>query len=322
MPEVHRPLRIGTRGSPMALRQTGLVRYRLVAAHPELAIPGAIEIVTIRTTGDRVQDRLLAEIGGKGLFAKEIDEALVGARIDLAVHSLKDLETRLPDGVEIACVLPRDDPRDAFLSRGAASLAALPTGAVVGTASLRRQAQLLRRRPDLRVVPLRGNANTRIAKLDAGEVDATLLALSGLQRIGLAARASEILPPTIMLPAVGQGALAVECRAGDAALRALLGPLHDWRSALCTDAERAMLAVLDGSCHTPIAGYARLDGERLTIDGLLLTPDGGAAIEARRTGPMAEAAALGSALGGELRDRAGPQFGLEPAQWRGAPPTD
>ena len=211
-----RPLRIGTRGSPMALRQTELVRDRLLAAHPELAAPGIVEIVTIRTTGDRVQDRPLADIGGKGLFAKEIDEALRDGRVDLAVHSLKDLETWLPDGVEIACILPRDDPRDAFLSSTSASLAALPQGAVVGTASLRRQAQLLRRRPDLRVVPLRGNANTRIRKLEAGEVDATLLALCGLQRIGLAHLATEILPREIMLPAVGQGALAVECRAGDA----------------------------------------------------------------------------------------------------------
>jgi len=296
----------------MALHQTGLVRARLAAAHPALAAADAVEIVTIRTTGDRVQDRRLAEIGGKGLFAKEIDDALRDGRIDLAVHSLKDLETRLPDGVEIACVLPRDDPRDAFLSRRATSLAALPAGSTVGTASLRRQAQLLRRRPDLRVVPLRGNANTRIARLDAGEVDATLLALSGLQRIGLADRATEILPPAIMLPAVGQGALAVECRAADTALRELLAPLHDPRSAACTDAERAMLAVLDGSCHTPIAGYAQLDGEQLTIDGLLLTPDGSAAIAARRSGPMVAAVALGAALGGELRRRAGPQFGLNP----------
>ncbi len=226
MPTAPRPLRIGTRGSPMALRQTELVRDRLLAAHPEFAAPGIVEIVTIRTTGDRVQDRPLADIGGKGLFAKEIDEALRDGRVDLAVHSLKDLETWLPDGVEIACILPRDDPRDAFLSSKAASLAELPQGAVVGTASLRRQAQLLRRRPDLRVVPLRGNANTRIRKLEAGEVDATLLALCGLQRIGLAHLATEILPREVMLPAVGQGALAVECRAGDAKARELLAPLR------------------------------------------------------------------------------------------------
>ncbi len=313
MPAPPRPLRIGSRGSPMALSQTGLVRDRLRAIHPDLAADGAVEIVAIRTTGDRVQDRRLAEIGGKGLFAKEIDEALLAGRIDLAVHSLKDLEIWLPDGVEIACVLPRDDPRDAFLSPGAAELAALPQGAVVGTASLRRQAQLLRLRPDLKIVPFRGNANTRIRKLEAGEVDATLLALCGLERIGLAHLATEILPPEIMLPAVGQGALAVECRGGDDWVRQLLSPLHDPRSAACTGAERAMLAVLDGSCHTPIGGLAQLDGDRLTIEGLLLTPDGRAEIRARRSGPMADAASLGTALGEELRRRAGPAFGLDPS---------
>jgi hydroxymethylbilane synthase len=308
-----RALRIGTRGSPMALRQTELVRERLTAAHPELAAAEMVEIVAIRTTGDRVQDRRLAEIGGKGLFAKEIDEALIDGRIDLAVHSLKDLETRLPGGVEIACILPRDDPRDAFLSAKAASLAALPQRAVVGTASLRRQAQLLRRRPDLEIVPLRGNANTRIRKLEAGEVDATLLALCGLQRIGLAHLATEILPREIMLPAVGQGALAVECRAGDERVRRLLAPLHDAPSAACTAAERAMLAVLDGSCHTPIAALAEVDrdGGGLTIEGLLLTPDGGGEIRSRRAGSVADAVAIGTALGQELRRRAGPEFGLD-----------
>src|SRR5439155_8950850 len=203
-----RHLRIGTRGSPMALRQPAIIRDRLVGAHPELAAPGAVEIVTIRTTGDRVQDRLLAEIGGKGLFVKEIEEALTAGHIDLAVHSLKDLETWLPDGLAITCVLPRDDPRDAFLSTKAESLAALPTGARVGTASLRRQAQLLRRRPDLTILPIRGNVNTRLRKLGAGEADALVLALCGLERLGEAGRAAEILPREIMLPAVGQGALA------------------------------------------------------------------------------------------------------------------
>jgi hydroxymethylbilane synthase len=208
-----RHLRIGTRGSPMALHQTALVRDRLVAAHPELAAKGAVEIMTIRTTGDRVQDRLLAEIGGKGLFAKEIEEALIAGHIDLAVHSLKDLETWLPAGVAIACVLPRDDPRDAFLSMKATSLAALPQGERVGTASLRRQAQLLRRRPDLKILPIRGNANTRIRKLHSGEIDALVLALCGLERLGKAELATEILSREIMLPAVGQGALTLECRA-------------------------------------------------------------------------------------------------------------
>src|SRR5258705_7430781 len=227
-----RHLRIGTRGSPMALRQTALVRDRLAAAHPELAANGAVEIVTIRTTGDRVQDRLLAEIGGKGLFVQEIEEALIAGHIDLAVHSLKDLETWLPDRLAITCVLPRDDPRDAFLSTKTASLAALPKGARVGTASLRRQAQLLRRRPDLTILPIRGNVNTRIRKLDSGEIDALVLALCGLERLGKAELATEILSCEIMLPAVGQRALALECPAGDQGLRRLLPPpLHDPRSA-------------------------------------------------------------------------------------------
>ena len=200
-----RLLRIGTRGSPMALHQTTLVRDRLAAAHPDLAAPGALEIVTIRTTGDRVQDRVLAEIGGKGLFAKEIEEALTAGRIDLAVHSLKDLETWLPDGLVIACVLPRDDPCDVLVSASGASFAALPEGARIGTASLRRQAQLLRHRPDLAVVPMRGNVGTRLRKLEAGEFDAVVLALCGLKRLDLTGRPSEIMPKEIMLPAVAQG---------------------------------------------------------------------------------------------------------------------
>ena len=305
------PLRIGTRGSPMALWQTALVRDRLVAAHPDLAAQGAVEIVTIRTTGDRVQDRRLAEIGGKGLFTKEIDQALIDGQVDLAVHSLKDVETWLPEGLEIACVLARDDPRDVFLSQKAPSLAALPRGACIGTASLRRQAQLLRRRPDLKVEPIRGNVNTRMRKLADGEVDAIVLALCGLQRLGRAEAATEILSRDVMLPAVGQGALAIECRAGDEALRGLLEPLHDPGSAACVTAERAMLAALDGSCRTPIAGLAELDGNRLTLEGLLLKPDGSAEIRARATGSIGDAEALGTELGGELRQRAGPGFGLE-----------
>ncbi|MBV8131432.1 MAG: hydroxymethylbilane synthase [Alphaproteobacteria bacterium] len=305
------PLRIGTRGSPMALRQTALVRDRLVAAHPDLAVAGAVEVVTIRTTGDRVQDRRLGEIGGKGLFTKEIDQALLDGQIDLAVHSLKDVETWLPDGLEIACVLPRDDPRDAFVSAKTPSFSALAKGAVIGTASLRRQAQLLRLRPDLRIVPIRGNVDTRLKKLEAGEVDAMVLALCGLERLGKAEQASEILPPEIMLPAVGQGALAIECRAGDDQPGRLLEPLHDPRSAACVGAERAMLAALDGSCRTPIAALGELDGDRLRLEGLLLKPDGSAEVRARRTGGIGDAQRLGTELGAELRRRAGPGFGLD-----------
>jgi hydroxymethylbilane synthase len=302
-----RTLRIGTRGSPMAMFQAGLVRDRLVAAHPDLAIA----VVAIRTTGDRVLDRRLAEIGGKGLFTKEIEEALLDNAIDLAVHSLKDMETVLPPGLAIGCVLARDDPRDALVSQSGAGFAALPEGARIGTASLRRRAQLLRRRGDLRIVPIRGNVNTRLAKLAAGEAaDALVLALSGLQRLGQAGLASEILPVELMLPAVAQGALAVECRAADDRVRPLLAPLHDPATAACVAAERAMLAALDGSCRTPIAGLATIAGDRLTLDGLLLSADGDAERRGRLEGAVADAETIGSALGAELRRDAGPQFGF------------
>jgi hydroxymethylbilane synthase len=294
----------------MALRQTALVRDRLMVAYPDLRAPGAMEVMTIRTTGDRVQDQRLAEIGGKGLFTKEIEEALIAGAIDFAVHSLKDMETWLPDGLEIACVLARDDPRDALLSIKAASLAALPRGARIGTASLRRQAQLLARRPDLSIAPIRGNADTRIDKLASGEFDAIVLALCGLERLGKAGLATEVLAPEVMLPAVGQGALAIECRAVDDWLRQLLDPLHDPGTAACVGAERAMLAALDGSCRTPIAGLATRDGDRLSLEGLLVKPDGSSEIRARCTGKVGDAVALGTALGGELRSRADPGFGL------------
>ena len=300
------PLRIGTRGSPMALYQAGLVRDRLGTAHPGLAV----ELVPIRTTGDRVLNRQLAEIGGKGLFTKEIEEALLDRRIDLAVHSLKDMETVLPAGLEIGAVLARDDPRDALVSRSGAALADLPQGARIGTASLRRRAQLLRWRGDLELVPIRGNVGTRLDKLAAGEVDALVLALCGLERLGKAGLASEILAPEVMLPAVGQGALALECRAGDLALQQLLAPLNDPASAACVAAERAMLAALDGSCRTPIAGLATITGDRLGLDALLLAPDGSAERRDHVAGAPGDAVALGDGLGARLRRGAGPEFGF------------
>jgi hydroxymethylbilane synthase len=307
---LERRLRIGTRGSPMALHQTGLVRDRLIATHPALGEPGVLEIVPIRTTGDREQRRLLAEIGGKGLFSKEIEEALLDRHIDLAVHSLKDMETWLPDGLEIGCVPPRDDPRDALVAAGGATLAQLPAGARIGTASLRRTAQLLRLRPDLMIAPIRGNADTRIGKLNAGEVDALLLAFSGLERLQKSALASEIFSPETMLPAVGQGALAVECRSDDDVVRSLLAPLNDAETAACVGAERAMLAALDGSCRTPIAGFAQIEDGRLTLDGLLLSPDGAKQRQGRVSGPAEDALMLGTQLGEELRRDAAPEFGL------------
>jgi hydroxymethylbilane synthase len=306
-----RPLRIGTRGSAMALHQANLVRDRLIAAHPALAEPGMVELVPIRTTGDRVQNRLLAEIGGKGLFTKEIEEALLDRRIDLAVHSLKDMETILPPRLAIACVLPRDDPRDALVTRDGSGLDALPRGARIGSASLRRRAQLLRRRGDLEIAPIRGNVDTRLNKLDAGEIDGLLLALCGLERLGRADAVSEIIPVETMLPAVGQGALAIETRAGDGNLRDWLMPLHDTESAACVTAERAMLAALDGSCRTPIAGLAALDGDRLSLRGLLLAADGSAERRAAGVGSASDPVALGNDVGERLRRGAGPEFGLD-----------
>jgi hydroxymethylbilane synthase len=305
-----RPLRIGTRGSAMALYQAGLVRDRLRQAHAELAAEDMVEVVPIRTTGDRVLNRQLSEIGGKGLFTKELEEALLGGRIDLAVHSLKDMETYLPAGLEIGCVLPRDDPRDAIVTRSGAPLAELPAGARVGTASLRRRAQLLQRRGDLTIVPIRGNVGTRLDKLMAGEVEALVLALCGLERLGKAAAATEILSPEEMLPAVAQGALAIECRSDDTEVREVLAPLNDPASAICVAAERAMLAALDGSCRTPIAGLAEFAGDQLRLRAMLLSADGSAMRDADDSGPRDGPEALGHTTGVRLRRGAGPEFGL------------
>jgi hydroxymethylbilane synthase len=302
-------LRIGTRGSPLALAQAHMVRDRLVAAHEALAVSGAIEITVIRTTGDRITDRTLSAIGGKGLFTKEIEEALLDRSIDLAVHSMKDVATWLPDGLEITCLLPREDPRDAFFSRSAGGLDSLPAGAVVGTASLRRQAQLLHARPDLVVVPLRGNVMTRLRKLEDGAIDATLLAIAGLIRLEIADRATAILPPETMLPAVGQGAIGVETRIGDARARAWLAPLNDPATAACVAAERALLAALDGSCKTPIAGLAEfIAADRLSLRGLVIRPDGTELHDMRIEGVPADAERLGRAVGEELKARAGAGF--------------
>jgi hydroxymethylbilane synthase len=298
------PLRIGTRGSPLALAQARETRERLMSAHPGLAVPGAIEIVVIKTTGDRILDRTLAEAGGKGLFTKEIEEALAAGTIDLAVHSMKDVPTLLPDGLDISCLLPRADPRDAWFSGTGQSLDELPAGAVVGTASLRRQAQVLARRPDLRVVPLRGNVGTRLAKLAAAEVAATLLAMAGLIRLGLTDRVSGVLEPEIMLPAVAQGAIGIETRRADTATRALLHPLHCSGTEARVSAERALLAVLDGSCRTPIAAHARLDGHGgLALSAVVLRPDGRESFSWACSGPASEAALLGAEAGHQLKAR-------------------
>lgn len=295
----------------MAVAQTRRVEDALRGANPDLRETDAIEIVVIQTTADRVQDRTLAEIGGKGLFTKEIEEALLAGSIDMAVHSMKDVPTWLPDGLEIACLLERDDPRDAFISTRARSFAELPNGSVVGTASLRRQAQILHRWPELKVVPFRGNANTRLRKLAEGVVDATLLALSGLERIDRTDAIAMILPVEEMLPAVAQGALGVEIRSADKRARTWLEPLNHRPTELCISAERSLLAALDGSCQTPIAGLATLPtaveaGDTLTLQALVASPDGRAIFEGNRSGSPSDAVAMGADLGQELRRRAGP----------------
>ncbi|MSO70224.1 MAG: hydroxymethylbilane synthase [Alphaproteobacteria bacterium] len=301
-------LRIGTRGSPLALAQAHEVRNRLIAAHPDLAAPGAIAIEVIRTTGDAMTDRPLAEIGGKGLFTKEIEEALIERRIDLAVHSMKDVPTALPAGLVIDCVLPREDPRDALIATGVKSLADLPRGARIGTASLRRQAQLLRARPDFTMVMLRGNVETRVRKVRDGMADATLLALAGLKRLDALHHVAAVLEPEAMLPAVAQGAIGIERRLDDRRVAALLAPINHKKSLIRITAERALLAALEGDCRTPIAALAEIDGNQLRLRALLATPDGRACHRAERRAPLADAARLGHELGEALKAEAGPGF--------------
>jgi hydroxymethylbilane synthase len=299
-------LRIGSRGSPLALVQARAVQSRLAAMAGLNA--RRIAIAAIRTTGDTVQDRPLAESGGKRLFTKEIEEALIAGKIDLAVHSSKDLPTILPPGLLLAGFLPREDPRDAFISRKAKSLRELPPGAVVGTASPRREALVRRLRPDLKIVSLRGNVETRLAKLDAGEVDATILAVAGLKRLGLLTAATAILDPEGFLPAVGQGAIGIETRADDAKTRALIATINDHDTAVALTAERAFLAVLDGSCRTPIGGHASVSGGNIRFRGVIVKPDGSEAFAVAREGRSESAGELGADAGRELRERASADF--------------
>ncbi|MFZ0693896.1 MAG: hydroxymethylbilane synthase [Alphaproteobacteria bacterium] len=297
-------LTIGTRGSPLALVQAREVEARLIRAHPALAEPGAIELAIIRTSGDAAV-RPLAELGGKGLFTKEIEEALLDKRIDLAVHSIKDMPGFLPDGLTLACVLPREDPRDVFVCVHAENLKALPRGAIVGTSSPRRQAQVLALRPDLQIQPLRGNVETRLRKIREGAVDATLLALAGLRRLGLEQEAGTIIPTTEILPAIGQGALGIECREDDAPTLALIAALNEAASEICVRAERALLAALDGSCRTPIAGLAELDANgALNLRALVASLDGRRIVRVARRGEAKDASILGADAGAELRRRA------------------
>ncbi len=298
--------RIGTRGSPLALAQAHMVQALLAAAH---GVPkDAVEIRVIKTTGDAIQDRPLAEVGGKGLFTKEIEQALLDHEIDLAVHSSKDMVTVLPDGLVLAACLEREDARDVLVSHTAKSIAELPKGATMGTASLRRQAQVKLLRPDINIVPLRGNVGTRLAKISEGVADATILALAGLKRLGMADKATAILDPQQFLPAVGQGAIGIEIRDNDAATRAIVGTINHAATLTAVIAERAFLAVLDGSCKTPIAGHATIDGDTLSFRGLIAKPDGSAFFEASRRGNARDAAKLGGDAGHELKQRAGADF--------------
>lgn len=308
-----KPLRLGTRGSPLALLQAEEVRAKLRAAHPGLENDYAIEIVPIRTTGDwkpEQRESRFIELGGnKGLFTKEIEDALLGDHIDLAVHSMKDVAGRLPDGLEIAALLERLDPRDAFIGRTAKTLDALPAGAVIGTSSLRRQAQILARRPDLRVAPLRGNVDTRLKKLADGKADATLLAVAGLKRLGAESKISSILETDVMLPSPAQGAIGIEIRRGDEALRRLLAPLNHAATSVCVGAERALLAVLDGSCQTPVGALAQFTGaDEIRLEALVAKPDGSAIIRRSGKGLSRDFAVLGDALGRKLKDEIPPGF--------------
>jgi len=299
-------LRIGSRGSPLALAQAREVRARLAAAHS--LDPERIEIRIIRTSGDAIQDRPLAEAGGKGLFTKEIEEALIERAIDLAVHSSKDMPTVLPAGLILTAFLPREDVRDVFISRKAARLADLPRGAVIGTSSLRRQAMVLRLRSDLKVIQFRGNVETRLRKLDEGVADATLLALAGLKRLGLTEAVTSIVEIDEFLPAVGQGAIGIETREDDGRARELVATLNDADTAMALTCERAFLAVLDGSCRTPIGGHARVADGSLSFRGMILRPDGSETHETVRSGAFKDAASLGADAGRELKARAAPDF--------------
>jgi hydroxymethylbilane synthase len=308
-------IRIGARGSKLSLAQTEHTRLRL-ARHVGVELD-VLEIVAITTSGDIIQDRRLIEAGGKGLFTKELDEALLDGRIDVAIHSLKDLPTQLPEGITLACVPEREDPRDAFISLAASNLDSLPFGGCVGTASLRRQAQTLFARPDLRISTLRGNVDTRLSKLDAGVVDATFLALAGLKRLGLAARATSLVDPEQMPPAACQGALAITARSEDMRVRDLLAGFEHHDARVEIEAERAFLHALDGSCRTPIGALARVEGATLRFTGETLKSDG--SMRWRRTEQtvlgadgIAQARALGERLGRDIREEAGAALESDP----------
>jgi hydroxymethylbilane synthase len=303
-------VRIGTRGSPLALAQAREVQARLETAHGPSSPFGPLtfEVHVIKTSGDRIQDRPLAEAGGKGLFTKEIEEALLAGEVDIAVHSMKDMPTQLPVGLRVGAFLPREDVRDALISAKAKSLGDLPAGAVVASSSLRRQAQVRHLRPDLSVVSMRGNVETRLRKLAEGAADATLLAMAGLNRLGLADRAAGPIAVEEMLPAVAQGAIGVELRADDAQMAGLLAPLNHEPTALAVTAERAFLARLEGSCRMPIAALAELADGHFSFRGMILSPDGRQCYEAHRQGRPEAALRLAEDAAAEVLAAAGPEL--------------
>ena len=310
LPTPAQPLKIGTRGSPLALAQAHETRDRLAAAFD---LPQeAFEIVVIKTTGDNRAlidaDKPLKELGGKGLFTKEIEEAMLAGSIDIAVHSMKDMPVAQPAGLLLDCYLPREDVRDAFVSLSCSALSDLPAGATVGSSSLRRRAQLMARRPDLRVVEFRGNVQTRMKKLGDGVADATFLAMAGLRRLGMEEVAKSPIPAEDMLPAVAQGAIGIERRQNDLRAANLLSAIHDRDTGLRLAAERAFLAGLDGSCETPIAGLAELNGTTLRLRGEILRPDGSEVLSDDMTAPVEDGARAGADMAARLRDRAGPGF--------------
>src|SRR5210317_266369 len=311
LPTPASPLKIGTRGSPLALAQAYETRARLCKAFD--LEEACFDIIVIKTTGDRVLDRPLKEIGGKGLFTKEIEDDLLSGRIDIAVHSMKDMPTEQPDGLILDTYLPREDVRDAFVSLTKDSMDALEAGQKLGSSSLRRKAQLMLARPDLEVVEFRGNVQTRLKKLEDGVADATFLAAAGLKRLDMAHIAKSFIDTDIMLPAVAQGAIGIERRSNDSATADMLAAIHHTPTGQRLAAERAFLAALDGSCETPIAGLAELDGTTLRLRGEVIRPDGSESVADDQTGAIEDGPEMGRAMARKLLEQGGPNF----FDWRG-----
>jgi hydroxymethylbilane synthase len=308
---------IATRGSKLALWQAEWVRAELIKLNPSLEV----ELLKIKTTGDKITDVPLAQVGGKGLFVKEIEEAMLRGEADLAVHSMKDVPTDLPAGLHLGAILVREDPRDAFISRKAASFKGLPEGATIGTSSLRRSSQLKALRPDLRIVSLRGNLDTRLRKLDEGQFDAIILASAGVKRLGFQGRITEVLETEVSLPAIGQGAVGIECRVEDAFINGLIRPLDHEETSICVRAERAFLKKLEGGCQVPIAAHARLGGGKLRMEGLVGSVSGDRIIKGRGEGSPSEPEALGIRVAEDLLRRGAHRI-LSEVYGREIPPVD